>query len=116
MELMTSAHERSAAIGDTEHDLPMLGEVAKAYLPANASKEVRREARQRGYSVLSAPFQSGLLQAVEELTGERQGGRASAVKARDGRDGKEHILKTLLSVSDRTAVQHWLGALRRKSL
>ena len=116
MELMTAAHERSAAIGDTEHDLPMLGEVARAYLPANASKEVRREARQRGYSVLSAPFQSGLLQAVEELTGERQGGRASTAEARDEHDGKEHILKTLLSVGDRGAARHWLSALRGKRL
>jgi hydroxymethylpyrimidine pyrophosphatase-like HAD family hydrolase len=116
MELMTAAHERSAAIGDTDHDLPMLGEVARAYLPANASKEVRREARQRGYSVLSAPFQSGLLQAVEELTGERQGGRASTAEARDEHDGKEHILKTLLSVGDRGAARHWLSALRGKRL
>jgi hydroxymethylpyrimidine pyrophosphatase-like HAD family hydrolase/adenine/guanine phosphoribosyltransferase-like PRPP-binding protein len=116
MELKTAAQERSGAIGDTEHDLPMLGEVAKAYLPANLSREVRREARQRGYSVLSAPFQSGLLQAVEDLTGERQSGRASAVEARDGHAGKEHILKTLLSVSDRGAARQWLGALRRKRL
>ena len=61
----------------------MLGSVAKAYVPANASKEMRREAHQRGYSVLSAPFQRGLLQAVQELTGDGKA-TASAAETKHG--------------------------------
>ena len=108
MEEMSVAREACAAMGDTENDLEMLGSVAKAYVPANASRAMRHEARERGYSVLSAPFQRGLLQAVQELTGDKQGLPANNAQAAH----PEHILKTLLSVCDRTPLQHWMGMLR----
>ncbi len=117
MEMKGAARASCAAIGDTEHDLPMLGCVKSAYVVANASKEVRRDARQRGYSVLSAPFQRGLLQAVLDLTGDRQASHANAAEAECRKASqKPHILKMMLSVGDRTAVQHWMGALRRNRL
>ncbi len=112
METLSVAPTACAAMGDTENDLEMLGSVAKPYVPANASKAMRGEARQRGYSVMSAPYQRGLLQAAQELTGDQQG--LAAGKAEDERP--EHILKTLLSVCDRTALQHWMGILKRDRL
>jgi len=108
MEELSVARKACAAMGDTENDLEMLGSVAKAYVPANSGRAMRREARQRGYSVLSAPFQRGLLQAAQELTGDTQGLPASNADAAH----PEHILTALLSVCDRTALQHWLGMLK----
>jgi hydroxymethylpyrimidine pyrophosphatase-like HAD family hydrolase/orotate phosphoribosyltransferase len=108
MEELSVARRACAAIGDTEHDLEMLSAVAKAYAPANASRAMRREARHRGYSVMSAPFQRGLLQAAQELTGDTRGLPASDAEAAK----PEHILKMLLSVCDRTPLQHWIGMLK----
>jgi hydroxymethylpyrimidine pyrophosphatase-like HAD family hydrolase len=108
MKELSVASSACAAMGDTENDLAMLGSVAKAYVPANASRTMRREARQRGHSVLSTPFQRGLLQAAQELTRDTKG-----LPESDARDSHtEHILKTLLSVCDRSALQHWLGMLK----
>lgn len=107
MERLSVDRQSCAAIGDSMADLEMLGSVGKAYVPANASKPMRREALQRRYSVLNAPFQRGLLQAVQELTGHAQGVPASNGQA----EGSEHILKALLSVGDRTLLQHWMAML-----
>ncbi len=107
MERLSADRQSCAAIGDSMADLEMLGSVGKAYVPANASKVMRREARQRRYSVLNAPFQRGLLQAVQELTGHTEGLPTS--NAQD--ENSEHILKALLSVGDRTLLQHWMAML-----
>ncbi len=107
MEQLSVARQSCAAMGDSAPDMEMLGSVGKAYVPANASKTLRRDARRRGYSVLSAPFQRGLLQAVQDLTGSAQGRPANAQAA-----DSEHILKALLSVGDRTALQHWMAMLK----
>lgn len=108
MERLSVDRQSCAAIGDSAPDLEMLGSVGKAYVPANASKALRRDARQRGYSVLNAPFQRGLLQAVQDLTGNAQGLPVSNAQAADS----EHILKALLSVGDRTTLQHWMAMLK----
>jgi hydroxymethylpyrimidine pyrophosphatase-like HAD family hydrolase len=108
MEELSVARRACAAMGDTENDLEMLGSVGKAYVPGNASRAMRRESRQRGFSVLGAPMQRGLLQAVQELTGDTQGLPKNNAEA----SHPEHILKALLTVSDRTPLQHWMGLLR----
>ncbi len=107
MERLSVSRQSCAAMGDSWPDLEMLGSVGKAYVPANASKALRHDARQRGYSVMSAPFQRGLLQAALDLTGSMQGELQSSASERP-----EHILKTLLSVGDRTTWQHWMGILK----
>lgn len=114
---MMAVRETSAAIGDTENDLPMLACVAKAYVPANANKEMRREALRRGHSMTGAPFQRGLLQAVQDLTGDQQGLSAIYLGAEHREKiQKQHILKTMLEIGDRTAVQHLISVLRRNRL
>ena len=112
-----AVRETSAAIGDTENDLPMLGCVAKAYVPANASKEMRCEALRRGYSLTGAPFQRGLLQAVQDLTRDEQGlpANSSGSKHRE-QIQRQHILKTMLEIGDRSVMQHLTNALRRNRL
>jgi hydroxymethylpyrimidine pyrophosphatase-like HAD family hydrolase/orotate phosphoribosyltransferase len=107
MELRSVSRKACASIGDTENDLEMLGNVANAYVPANASKAMRRQARERGYSLMSAPYQRGLLQAAQELTMDPQdmlAGNAEDLPS-------EHILKALLSVGDRTPWQHFMAML-----
>ena len=108
MEELSVSRKACAAMGDTENDLEMLGSVANAYVPANASRAMLRAARQRGFTVLRAPFQRGLLQAAQELTGDREG----LPKNHADSAQPEHILKALLSVCDRTALQHWMGILK----
>ncbi len=108
MEWRAVARKACAAMGDTENDLEMLGSVAKAYVPANASVAMRREAQQRGYSVLSGPFQRGLLQAAQELTKDTLGLPAGGA----GAEKPEHMMKTLLAVCDRTTLQHWMAILK----
>jgi len=117
MDKMMAVRETSAAIGDTDNDLPMLGCVAKAYVPANANKEMRHEALRLGHSLMRAPFQRGLLQAVQDLTGDRQGLQTISPES-EHRDQiqKQHILMTMLEIGDRTAVQHLISALRRNRL
>lgn len=109
MEELVVEREATAAMGDTESDLPMLECVGRAYVPGNASKTMADRARKRRYRVLGGQFQRGFLQAVCDLTGEAQGSQENSA-------GQEHILKTLLRVADQTTVEHWLGALRRDRL
>jgi orotate phosphoribosyltransferase len=108
MEELSVTRQACAAIGDSEPDMEMLGSVAWAYVPGNASKALRKDARRRGYSVMKAPFQRGLLQAVQELTGNTQG---MQVGNPPEEEHTEHILKTLLAVGDRTPLQHALAIL-----
>jgi hydroxymethylpyrimidine pyrophosphatase-like HAD family hydrolase len=108
MEELSVTRQACAAIGDSDPDMEMLGSVAWAYVPGNASKALRKDARRRGYSVMKAPFQRGLLQAVQELTGNTQG---MQVGNPPEEEHTEHILKTLLAVGDRTPLQHALAIL-----
>lgn len=110
MEELQVRPEATGAMGDTENDLPMLEAVAKAYVPANASSAMCAEALRRRFTVVSEPYQRGLLRAVRELTGNGQD------RAKDPPLESEHILKAMLRVADRTPLQHCLGALRRSRL
>ncbi len=107
MEQFSVTRQACAAIGDSGPDLEMLGSVARGYVPANASRALRRDAHRRGHSVLSAPYQRGLLRAAQDLTG-AQDLPASNAQA----EHPEHLLKALLSVGDRTALQHCMGMLK----
>jgi hydroxymethylpyrimidine pyrophosphatase-like HAD family hydrolase len=61
------------AVGDTAADLPMLNLATLAFAPANADTFLRGA----NVRVLAAPYQAGLLLAVERLIGHRPGGCAS---------------------------------------
>jgi hydroxymethylpyrimidine pyrophosphatase-like HAD family hydrolase/adenine/guanine phosphoribosyltransferase-like PRPP-binding protein len=113
MEQLSVPHERTAAIGDSEFDLPMLDSVAKAYVPANASEAMLHDPLRR-YTVMSAPFQRGLVQAVEHLTANPQS--TAELLSRPVHATPEHILRTLLRVGDRTTLEHWMAVLRYKQL
>lgn len=111
MEMHSIPREATAAIGDSEMDLPMLDSVAKAYITANRTKGMVRRGDRR-YMLLQAQFQRGLLWAVQDLTGLPHG----QLFWRERPDPTEHILGRLLSIGDRTLLQHWMAALKYNDL
>jgi hydroxymethylpyrimidine pyrophosphatase-like HAD family hydrolase/adenine/guanine phosphoribosyltransferase-like PRPP-binding protein len=118
MEQLSVPREATAAIGDSEMDLPMLDMVAKAYVPGNASNAMIHQARHQGVTVLLAPFQRGLLQAVNNLLKDQQSNSqcSPANGSLSGPAHPEHIVKTLLQIADRTTAQHWMTLLKPNRL
>ena len=60
-------HARTAAMGDSERDLPMLEAVELAFAPAGCSPRIRALAARGRCRVTSSPLQRGLLAAAREL-------------------------------------------------
>ncbi|PSH05359.1 MAG: hypothetical protein CXZ00_01300 [Acidobacteria bacterium] len=110
MEHFSVPRGATAAIGDSEMDIPMLDSVAKAYVPANASQAMIVQTRRNGCTILDTPFQRGLVDAVNCLLGE------SACSPSDLSSQPEHVVKTLLRIADRTAVQHLNAVLKPNRL
>ena len=112
MQHLSVPREKTAAIGDSEVDLPMLESVGKAYVPANARRLIQR-ARRSGYRVLDRRVQQALLQAAEELTVHSYSRRSMLWP---GQKAPEHLLEVLLSAAERSTMEQIGGLLRRDRL
>ena len=63
----------AAAIGDTEHDVPMMELAELAFAPANADHVVQRQSSEGSVSITKNRHQAGLRDAVSTVLGHRPG-------------------------------------------
>jgi hydroxymethylpyrimidine pyrophosphatase-like HAD family hydrolase len=103
-----------AAMGDSDQDIEMLRRADRAFVPANASAQLRAIARTLGHvSVTRRARQKGLLEAVDALLRER-GPAASpepGIASENRPAASGHPVDWALDSIDEPRLRRWLGLL-----
>jgi hypothetical protein len=106
--------EAVTAIGDSQHDAPMLKIAEYAYAPANCAPVIRQMAAQGECSVMRQTYQNGLLAAVRRRLGIR-GAVLGEMKLYRAPSDLKGFLQTLLHVADRPRAMQLISVLSRRS-
>jgi hydroxymethylpyrimidine pyrophosphatase-like HAD family hydrolase len=110
------ADTTTAAIGDSDEDIPMVSSVKFAYAPANCSAGIRGLAKDGKCIVLSGARQSGLLQAIHLLLHVNAARQIGDVFNHYNSDTLEYMMYQFLQIADYPLRRRLLLLLKKKSL
>jgi hypothetical protein len=113
-ELLVQAGEPTAAIGDSDRDIPMLEIADMSYAPANCSVGVRALVRQGRCRLMAEPYQRGLLVAARDLVSHYAGGGVPVDPMPT--PAPDDLVGALLHVMDRSRARQVLSCLRWRTL